>query len=197
MKKDFQISVLVGFMAGVLLLPTLRNLGVQFNLSSVAISIVGLTVLTPAGYAAAYWLSQWWPVMLQFIKFAIVGGLNFTIDLAVLNFLIFLSGISVGYFYTAFKATSFVLAVINSYFWNKYWTFHVEGAPQAVEFTKFIAVNLIGFGINVSVASAVVNLVGAPPGISETIWANVGAVTASVTALFWNFIGMKFVVFKR
>ena len=197
-KQDLKISFFIGMLAGVLLLPTLRNLGVAINLFSVAGSIVGLTIFTPTGYLVAYWLSQWWPVMLQFIKFAIVGGLNFTIDLAILNFLIYFSGISAGFFYSGFKGTSFLVAVTVSYFWNKYWTFKAsEGGPAGGEFVRFLLVNLVGFGINVGAASAVVNVIGAPLGVSPQLWANFGAVSAVFVSLFWNFVGMKFIVFKR
>lgn len=196
-KKDLKISVIIGLAAGVLLLPTLSNIGIQLNTLYKVLTAVGLAVFTPLGYLVAYWLSKRWPVLLQFVKFGIVGGLNAMLDLGILNFLINWSGIAAGFYFSVFKAASFSVAVVNSYFWNKYWTFHSEDGPRPVEFFKFLMVNLVGLAINVGSASFVVNVLGAPAGISSELWANIGALSSVFISLFWNFIGMKFVVFKK
>ena len=91
-----------------------------------------------------------------------------------------------------------MVAVTNSYIWNKYWVFKAsESGAGGGEFVKFFLVNLVGFGINVGTASFIVNFIGVPAGISETLWANIGAVSAVFLTLFVNFIGMKFFVFKK
>lgn len=196
-KKDLKISIVIGIVAGVLMLPTLRNLGVALNLRVAATAVVGLTIFTPLGYLVAYWLSRWRPVFLQFVKFGIVGGLNAMIDLGVLNLLIYFSGIAAGFWYSVFKSASFLTAVTNSYFWNKYWTFRSESGVGGVEFSKFLLVNLFTFALNVGAASVLVNVVGAPAGFSLELWANIGAVSAVFISMFINFLGMKFIVFKK
>jgi putative flippase GtrA len=142
-------------------------------------------------------LSQKYPFLLQFSKFVIVGIINTGIDFAILNLLIFTTGKSSGIYYPIFKSISFTAAVINSYFMNKYWTFASHGNAKAGEFFKFLIVNLIGLGINVGAASYVVNVIGAPIGFSPVLWANIGAVSAVIITLFWNFFGMKVFVFKK
>lgn len=196
-KKDLKISFFIGFIAGWLSLPTLHNIGLVFGVKTAVLIVAGLTLLTPFGYLVAYRLSKRWPVMLQFVKFGITGGLNAMIDLGVLNLLIRWSGIAFGAYYSVFKAASFTVAVVNSYFWNKYWTFRSEDGPGAVEFFKFLLVNLVGFTINVGSASLVVNYIGAPAGVSKELWANIGAFSSVFISLFWNFIGMKLLVFKK
>ncbi len=196
-KKDLVISIFVGFIAGLLILPTLRNLGFELDLTRGILAVLGLTVFTPTGYLVAHWLSRWFPVLKQFIKFLITGGLNSMIDLGTLNLLIYFTGISAGIGYSAFKSTSFLIAVTNSYFWNKYWTFRSSDGPRPIEFVKFFMVNLVGFGINVGSASFIVNFIGAPASISGEMWANIGAVSSVFLTLFCNFLGMKFFVFKK
>lgn len=196
-KQDLKLSLLVGIFAGILLLPILNNLHFALNALSGAGIVFGLTLFTPAGYLTAYFLSRRWPVMIQFVKFGIVGGLNALLDLGVLNLLIALTGISGGIGYSVFKSSSFLVAVTNSYFWNKFWTFRSTEESSAGELVKFFLVNLVGFAINVGAASFVVNVIGAPAGFSASVWANIGAVSAVFFTLFWNFIGMKFIVFKR
>lgn len=145
------------------------------------------------------------PVIKQAIKFILVGALNTIVDLGVLNLLIFVSEIATGFGYSAFKGISFTVAVINSYFLNKFWTFRGQGegmekpldTARGREFAQFFIVSLIGFGINVGVASLVVNAVGAQFGITPRLWANVGAFCATFAAMTWNFLGYKFIVFKN
>lgn len=133
----------------------------------------------------------------QFSKYIIVGTINTAIDLGALNLLICVSHKSSGIYYPIFKSISFLMAVTNSYFLNKRWTFGLAGEASAGEFLKFTGVNLIGWGINVGVATYVVNVIGAPTGFSPVLWANIGAISAIVITLFWNFFGIKFFVFKK
>ena len=59
----------------------------------------------------------------RFLKFSAVGVVNFLIDFSVLNLLSFATGINKGIFAALFSAVSFLIANLNSYFWNKKWTF--------------------------------------------------------------------------
>ena len=133
----------------------------------------------------------------QFYKFVLVGGLNTLLDLSILNGLIVLTGIAIGWEFSVFKGVSFAVAVINSYFWNKFWTFGKKKGGGLGEFSQFIAVSLVGLGINVGAASLLVNVIGPQGGMSPQLWANVGAVAAIVFTTAWNFIGYKFFVFKK
>ena len=64
-------------------------------------------------------------------------------------------------------------------------------------FQDFFLIAGISFLLNVSVASLLVNVLGPQFGLSQEIWANIGAIIAAFAALFCNFIGYKFIVFKR
>mgnify|MGYP001572410966 FL=1 len=132
-------------------------------------------------------------VLHQITKFVIVGVSNTLVDLAVLNLLIFLTGIASGAGFSFFKAVSFLFAVTNSYFWNRRWTFRSDKQV----FTQFFVVSTIGLLLNVGTASFFVNILGPQFGLSETIWANVGAVGGTLVVMTWNFLGYKFVVFRK
>lgn len=142
-----------------------------------------------------------YPVIPQFIKFAMIGFMNFFIDIGILNLLMFASGRSAGIHYTVFKAISFLVAVTFSYFFNKYWTFRDKSKAQQVrQFSQFLFVSVIGMIINVTTASTIVNYI-APQirfiTLTGKIWGNLGAVGGSAIGLIWNFIGYKFWVFKK
>lgn len=140
-------------------------------------------------------------LLFQAGKFVIVGVINTAIDFAVLNLLMFATDIAQGAWYAAFKGISFLAAVTNSYFMNRFWTFKGEGQQnKGKEFAQFFVVSCIGFAINVGIASLVVNIIAgqmASLGISAKIWANIGALAATFCSMVWNFIGYKFIVFKK
>ena len=108
------------------------------------------------------------------------------IDFGILNLLIYYSGVAEGVFYSVFKAASFLLANVNSYAWNKFWTFgsrEFEGWMN--QFIRFFAVVGVGLVINVTVASYVVAQFGGFGGsLSSTVWANIGAGVSLVFTLF-------------
>lgn len=142
----------------------------------------------------------------QFYKFILIGILNTLIDLGVLNGLILLTAIASGWEFSLFKGISFAVAVTNSYFWNKFWTFKKEGggvapAPRSLgvvgEFGQFFIISAAGLGVNVGVASLLVNAVGPFGGVSPQIWANIGAVMAIGFSTIWNFVLYKFFVFRK
>lgn len=196
-KNNAKLCLIIGAIAGLSSLSIFNNLGFNLTFLRSAGIMSIFMVLTLSGYFIAYCLRSRIPVIFQFIKFAIIGGMNTMLDLGILNLLIFITGIAAGVYYSVFKSISFSIAVTSSYFWNKYWTFQDFNRPQFREIMKFLFVNIIGFIVNVSIASIVVNVVGAPAGISANVWANIGAVSATIIGLLWNFIGMKLIVFKR
>lgn len=143
-------------------------------------------------------LIQKYPSFIQFVKFAIVGVINTAVDFGVLNLLIFFTKISSGIYYSTFKGISFTAAVLNSYVWNRFWTFKdAQEKNPAAQFGKFIIVSLIGFGINVGTASLIVNVIGPQFGVSEHAWANIGAICATAISWVWNFTGYKFWAFRK
>ena len=55
----------------------------------------------------------------------------------------------------------------------------------------------VRFVINVAVASFIVNVIEPPGHISPRLWANIGAFSATLISVLWNFWGYKFIVFKK
>jgi putative flippase GtrA len=198
-KRDYLLISIIGLAIGLLLLPILANIKLSFLTLSPAESVaivIGLVLFSIVALWLSYLISKAIPVFLQMAKYVAIGALNTLIDLGVLNALILLSGFASGLWYVLFKSTSFIVANINSYFWNKYWTFDSKKSINVVEVGQFFIVSLIGFAINIGIASLIVNFIPPIGSISPARWANVGAIMASIIALAWNYIGYKFVVFK-
>ena len=60
-----------------------------------------------------------------------------------------------------------------------------------------MVVSTIGLFINVGALSLIVNSIGAPGAVSPALWANIGALIATAASLIWNFLGYKFIVFRK
>lgn len=193
-KTDLILATIIGFIDGIFFFFILKNSEVKIPYSWVL--PIALAILCLAGMRFAYWIGERIAVLLQAAKFFLVGTLNTFIDLGILNIFMLISGIAAGSLYSVFKAISFSIATINSYLWNKYWTFEKREKPTSKEFLKFLIVTFIGFIINVGVASFVVNNIGPKFGMPEKMWASIGAIIAAFFAFVWNFLSSKFIVFK-
>lgn len=195
-QKDFRAALIIGASVGVFAFFPLQNLGVMLTPGVVAASLVGFTVLAPLALEVFARLGIRWPIWFQFGKFAAVGSFNSFLDLAVLNALILLSGMATGWYYVAWKSLAFIVGKNSSYFWNKFWTFQAHGAITGREYLSFVFFTATGYLLNVGVASGVVNFISAPRGITENMWANIGALVGIFVALGWNFFMYRNVVFK-
>jgi len=195
--KDYYIVTIIGFLVGWLALLPAVNIGVKITPFFVIGSVVGFSLFAPFALAVLNFLSRFWKFLAQFSKFAAVGTLNTFIDLSVLNFLIYLTGVAAGFYFSVFKSFSFLIATTNSYFWNKFWTFNSQKPVTSKEYSRFLFFTLIGTLINVSVASFIVNFIGPLFGVSLKLWANIGAIIAVFAAMMWNFLSYRNVVFKK
>ena len=141
----------------------------------------------------------------QIIKFSMIGLLNTTVDLLILNTMSVLCCITDGIGFVIIKSISFMAAVTCSYFANKQWTFNDRSSQNnRRKFSQFLSVSLLGMLINVSVATIVVSSLKIPINhflqltiLSDGIWINIGALTGTAVGLMWNFIGYKFLVFGK
>lgn len=133
----------------------------------------------------------------QFVRFLAVGVLNTAIDFAVLNLLSLATGITSGNGLIPLNMISFAVAVTNSYFLNRKWTFKDESGPAAKKFTVFLIVSIIGAFINTGVVRLVSTNISPMFGLSPQLWLNFAKAVATGVSLLWNFAGFKFIVFKR
>jgi len=139
--------------------------------------------------------------MWEFIKFICVGLLNTAIDLAVLNALLFIFGsaIHAGHIgiFPFLKSISFLAAVTNSFFLNKYFVFCKLTPFKIKELFMFLGISTASLVINVGVSSAVFFTLPHFWAVSPSLAANIGALFGSGTVFLSNFLGYKFIVFKK
>ena len=133
----------------------------------------------------------------ELITFAVIGVLNTAIDLAVLNSLIAVSHRGrIGLVYSLFKAVSFLVALVNSYFMNRAWTFPPTSfQTRTRQLGRFFLVSVAGLVINVAAASSVANLINPTEGLRK-YWPSVAALVGTLCGLAFNFAGYKYLVFS-
>lgn len=195
--RDLIFGAINGAFIGVLAPFIFSNLALKLPIP-VVVFVPLLALLSALGIGAGYFLSKIRPFFFQLAKFGLIGVANTVVDLGIYNLFIYLSDVSSGYLIVVFKSFSVLAAIVNSYVWNKFWSFEKKEVHNVgEEFTQFLMVSLVGLLLNVGITAFVVNVIGAPAGVAEKTWANVGGLTASILVLTWNFIGYKFFVFKK
>ena len=133
----------------------------------------------------------------QFSKFVVVGILNTCIDFAILNLLFCIfEPIHNTVLFLIFKSISFIIAVINSYYLNKKWTFNTTD-KDVKRFIHFLIVSIIGLVINTFIATFIFHtyLISHPAQIH--LATNIGALVGAATVFIWNFLMYKFFIFER
>lgn len=201
--KDLSLSLLCGFLAGIFLLIIVKN---PYITEFKALNQLGALLwflpfvfafLFFAAIAVAKTLFRRVLFLMQVGKFAETGVLNTLIDIGVLNFLMRTTGIVLGNGLILLNIISFSLATINSYFWNKFWAFENKESAKGKEFVSFFVVSLIGMGINTGIVYLGSNFISPFFGLSDAAWVNVIKILATFVSMVWNFVGYKFIVFKK
>jgi putative flippase GtrA len=139
--------------------------------------------------------------IVHFIKFQAVGIVNFLVDYGVLSLL----NLVLGWPLVLSNIISYTCGVVNSFFWNRFWTFKMKLKFFSVysirlnnrilhpvflsaDFMKFIFVNLVSLGVNTLAVYILGDLYGLPNIIAKLI--------ATVFSFTVNFAGNKLLVFK-
>jgi HAD superfamily phosphatase (TIGR01668 family) len=85
-------------------------------------------------------------------------------------------------------------AIVNSFVWNRRWTFRIVGKDdRASQFGKFLAVSLVGLGINTVLTTLFALVI---PG-GDKMSFRVAIVLAAAVTAFWNFTGQRLYAFKK
>ncbi len=135
-------------------------------------------------------------VFRQFLSFCLIGGLNTTIDLLALNGLLWLWPTQNTSLLLAYNSLAYAMGALNSFFWNKYWTFRASHRTTSTEIVRFVLTTLCSLIINnvlLWVASELLH----PTLINATVWANASKALAISGTFMLSFLGMRLWVFVR
>ncbi len=120
----------------------------------------------------------------QLVKFCIVGGTGYVVNLAVYSLLVGIFEIH----YIPAAVCSFLVAVTNNYFWNRHWTFRAQRGHVGYQGARFLVVSTLALGANLVVLHLLVS-------------AGLGEIPAQAIAIVLvtpiNFVGNKLWSFGR
>jgi len=114
-----------------------------------------------------------------FIKYATVGVTGTALDVGSLYVFVDLLHIPV----LVAAALSFILAVVNNFILNKFWTFRNNSRKFRKQFIKFSVVSVVGLVLTEICMAVLVYLMD--------IWYIVSKLITSVIVLTWNFLANK------
>jgi dolichol-phosphate mannosyltransferase len=125
--------------------------------------------------AAAKQPANW----LQLLKFGLVGGSGYLINLGVFALL---AG-NLGVYHAVAAIGAFSVAVTSNFFWNRHWTFGRGEGSASFQATRFFAVSIASLGLNLAVLEALVS--------AHTV-GDLGAQAIAVAvAMPFNFLGNR------
>ena len=125
-------------------------------------------------------------LMIQLMRFAVVGGSAFAIDYGVMIFLTELFGVD----YLISCGISFTVSVIYNYILSVKWVFDVgESENKRKEFVLFLFMSIIGLGLNQLLMWMLVEKI--------KIYYMIAKIMVTVLVMVYNFITRKLFLEKK
>jgi dolichol-phosphate mannosyltransferase len=119
---------------------------------------------------------------LQLIKFCIVGGSGFVVNVSVF----FVTNHLLGIHHIAAATVAFVIALFNNFWWNRHWTFGKHGARDhhaGFQAARFFTVSVAAFLVALGILQLLVTTTSIPATVAQAI--------SIVAATPLNFVGNK------
>lgn len=130
-------------------------------------------------------LLQKYPIILQIVKFGLIGIFNFIIDLSI--YLILTRELS--FYYILAHISSFLIANSISFLLNKNFAFQDKNKDKIfIKYLKFLGLTIISLIISATILFICVNYF--------KIFDIYGKILGTIVAAIWNFLTYRFIVFK-
>lgn len=115
----------------------------------------------------------------QLLKFGLVGGSGYLINLAV--FAVLAGNLDI--YPTAAAVGAFAVAVTNNFLWNRHWTFGPGDGPAHFQAARFFTVSLASLILNLAVLELLLH--------TEAVGELPAQAIAVAVAMPFNFLGNK------
>lgn len=127
------------------------------------------------------------PVILQLLRFAAIGTLNTALDFIILNYVTKSLGITSGFELGVLNIISFSAAIIQSYIWNKAWTFSSGSASPLNNAFRLVVVGGLGF------ISFLLVLIGAAYAVVDNYYLFILVVFLIAEIIIWYGFGLRLI----
>ena len=181
-KNDIIFAIICGLSVAWIGVDFFGDYGLILFLIFPALSVLGLWIVELIGRKYLF--------VHQFGKFGLAGALASVVDIKVFQLLFLFLPFSL-----ACKAISFFIAAIVKYLSDKYWTFQKnEKKNMHIEMLKFFGVVATGSLLNVASFYFFSKI---KVGLPFKTWQEASIIFAILITAIWNFVGYKFIVFKK
>jgi dolichol-phosphate mannosyltransferase len=120
----------------------------------------------------------------QLGRFVAVGASGYIVNLVVFALCVHVLAID----YKVAAVVSFVISVMNNFWWNRHWTFGAREAHPVHQGARFFAVSLVAFGFSYVILVSLVDGASVPKVVAQAI--------SIVAATPLSFIGQKLWSFR-
>ena len=181
-KKDAILAAICGLSVGWIAVDFFGEKGLPFFIIFPILSIIGLWICELIGKKYLF--------VKQAGKFGLAGAFADVVDIKIFQLLFLFAPYSL-----LFKFISFIAGTFVKYFSDKYWTFEKnDKLGMHKEMAKFFVVAITGSLLNVAsfYFFGKINI-----GIPQRLWVELSIILAAIVSGVWNFLGYKFIVFKK
>ena len=133
---------------------------------------------------------------LRFSKFSMVGLSNALVDIGVLNLLLWLGPTRDAWILAIYNGVALVLANVNSYFGNTFWTFRGRADHGKRQTTLFIIQALVNIAVSNGLFYLLVRFLLVYDVVPGWIAGNVAKLGSIIVASTISFFLMRYVVFS-
>lgn len=157
-----------------------------------------LPFLAALGLYISFLLGKKLPILFQIGRYGLVGTANTAMDFGILSLLSLLTKTYSGYKIFGLDFISFSVATLHSFGWNKFWTFESkEKKAIAKELPAYLIVTILVIFLNALIVYLITTLIVPLYGFNKEQWLTIAKVFATIFSGVLNFIGYKFIVFKK
>ena len=121
---------------------------------------------------------------LQLVRFGLVGGVGFVVNLAVYTLCVHPLGVD----YHVAAVAAWLVAVVNNFVLNRHWTFDARAGRARFQAVRFVVVSLVALGFSLLLLMLLVETAGLAKVPAQAL-----AVAASMPL---NFLGNKLWSFR-
>ena len=181
-RRDFIFALICGLSIAWIATDFFRNYGLLF--------FIGLPILSVVGLWLANLIGKRFLFVKQAAKFCLAGGFADVVDIKLFQLLFWLTPFSL-----TFKAFSFIVSTFIKYWADKYWSFeNYNKETIGREIIQFFIVAIVGSILDVAIFYYLTKI---KVGISASLWVELSIIIAAIATGLWNFLGYKYIVFKK
>jgi putative flippase GtrA len=122
---------------------------------------------------------------IQFIRYGFVAVAAFIVDFG----LLFVFTHYLGLYYLASSVLSFLISLILNYFLSTLWVFSHSPRKRSAEIGVFLAINMVGLGLNTLIIGLATSKFG--------IYYLYSKLIAAAIVFFWSFFARRYYIFRK